>query len=179
MDIASLYGISFGNPYNSGVKANGLKGDATFSVTGNGTDGDRAPANSAPRNFISGKTVAGPATANTLWQTQSIAQSGQSSAIDVEESPSSTYDSASAKSAADKFKEFMNKSPEEMMRDGILKELGYTEDRLASMPPAERKAAEEKISALIEQKIEQSMHKKGLDVSITQQPDLSLESIAV
>ena len=70
------------------------------------------------------------------------------------------------KTIAEKFKEYMDKSPEELMREQILKELGYTEEQLAGMSPEDRAKAEEKILDRLKMKIEQALKEKGLDVDI-------------
>lgn len=71
-----------------------------------------------------------------------------------------------AQSIAQQFKDYMDKSPEELMRQQILKELGYSEEDLAAMTPDERAKAEAEILERIKMKIEQSMREKGLDVEI-------------
>lgn len=70
------------------------------------------------------------------------------------------------KTIAEKFKEYMDKSPEELMRQQILKELGYTEEQLAGMSPEDRAKAEEKILDRLKIKIEQALKEKGLDIDI-------------
>lgn len=105
-----------------------------------------------PANFAA---PAGSATAATLYAAQDIAQS---------EATSPT------KSAEDRFLELMDKSPEELMREQILKELGYTEEQLAGMSPEDRLKAEEEIRQLILEKIEQAMREKGLDAPLGKVP---------
>lgn len=56
-----------------------------------------------------------------------------------------------------KFLEEARKSPIERMREQILKELGMTEEDLAALPPDEKRAVEEKIRAMIEEKLRQGM----------------------
>ena len=51
-----------------------------------------------------------------------------------------------APSATEQFLELMKKSPEERLRDSILKSLGLTEDDLNSMAPEKRKMIEEMIA---------------------------------
>lgn len=70
------------------------------------------------------------------------------------------------KTIAEKFKEYMDKSPEELMREQILKELGYTEEELAGMSPEDRAKAEEKILDRFKIKIEQALREKGIDMEI-------------
>lgn len=112
------------------------------------------------RNLRTAETSAPPAkfaapvqivAATTLYEAQSLAQS----------------DPVEDQSAADKFREMMDKPPEELLRDQILKELGYTEEDLAGMDAEQRAKVEEDIRQLLLQKIEQAMREKGLN------PDLS------
>ena len=52
---------------------------------------------------------------------------------------------------ADQFLEYMQKSPEERLRDKILKALGVTEEDIANMSPDERMAIEKKIKDIIKE----------------------------
>jgi len=61
-------------------------------------------------------------------------------------------------SATEKFLEEARKTPMERMREQILKELGLTEEALAQMAPEEKRAAEDKIREMIEEKLRQSMN---------------------
>jgi hypothetical protein len=71
-----------------------------------------------------------------------------------------------AQSIAEQFKEYMDKSPEELMREQILRELGYSEEELAGMSPEDRQKAELEILERIKIKIEMALKEKGLDVEI-------------
>jgi hypothetical protein len=55
--------------------------------------------------------------------------------------------------AVDEFLDYMKKTPEERLRDKILKALGVTEEDLEAMPPNERMAIEEKIREIIKETI--------------------------
>lgn len=103
----------------------------------------------SPANFAAS---AGNSTASTLFAAQEIGQTEP-----VKETP---------KSATDKFLDYMNKTPEELMREQILKELGYSEEQLAGMSPKDRAKAEEQIRMRLQEKIEQSMREKGIDSSV-------------
>lgn len=59
--------------------------------------------------------------------------------------------------AEEKFLEEARKSPIERMREQILKELGQTEDSLAQLPPEEKRAMEDKIAKMMEEKLRQGM----------------------
>lgn len=50
------------------------------------------------------------------------------------------------------------KTPMERMREQVLDSLGLTEEALAQMSPEERRAAEDKIREMIEEKIRQAMN---------------------
>ncbi|WP_395645824.1 hypothetical protein [Terricaulis sp.] len=50
------------------------------------------------------------------------------------------------------------KTPMERMREQVLDALGLTEAQLAQMPPEERRAAEDRIRQMIEEKIRQAMN---------------------
>ena len=86
-----------------------------------------------------GSATTGTKTASTLYHAQSIAQ---------------------------QFMDLMQKSPEQLMRDEILRELGYSEEQLSSMDAKERAKIEEKIQAKIEEKIEQALFEKGLKIDL-------------
>ena len=61
-------------------------------------------------------------------------------------------------SATEKFLQEAQKTPIERMREQILKELGLTEEGLAQMGPEEKRSAEDKIRAMVEEKLRQSMN---------------------
>jgi len=63
----------------------------------------------------------------------------------------------SAPSATDIFLEEARKDPMERLREQIMKELGISEADLAAMPPEERRAMEDRIRQLIEEKFRQGM----------------------
>ncbi len=123
--------------------------------------GKTAPAESA---HWAGMAANSSATANTLWQTQSYAQSEESHAADAEE-----ITSAKEPSATDKFLEFINKTPQQLMREAILKDLGYTEEDLDAMDPKERAKVEAKIAELIRKKIEEAMREDGVNIDLVRQ----------
>ncbi len=62
---------------------------------------------------------------------------------------------AEGPSATDLFLEEIQKDPIERMREQIMEELGVTEDDLAQMTPDERRAVEDQISTMIEEKLRQ------------------------
>ncbi|MEZ5956865.1 MAG: hypothetical protein R3C27_06610 [Hyphomonadaceae bacterium] len=64
-------------------------------------------------------------------------------------------------SAAQEFLAEARKTPMERMREQVLQELGLTEESLAQLPPDERRIAEDRIRALIEEKVRQAMNADG------------------
>lgn len=62
-----------------------------------------------------------------------------------------------APSATEIFLEEAQKSPIERMREQILAELGFSEESLAQLPPDEKRAMEDKIREMIEEKFRQGM----------------------
>ncbi|MBK6702582.1 MAG: hypothetical protein IPG56_01630 [Caulobacteraceae bacterium] len=61
-------------------------------------------------------------------------------------------------SATEKFLKEAQKTPMERMREQVLASLGLSEDALSQMSPDERRAAEDKIREMIEEKIRQGMN---------------------
>lgn len=55
------------------------------------------------------------------------------------------------------FHEYMEMTPAERLREQILKEMGLTEEQLEQMPPEERAAIEDKIAALMRERMEEKM----------------------
>lgn len=78
-----------------------------------------------------------------------------------------------APSATQKFLEEARKSPIERMREQIMKELGISEEDLAMMSPDERRATEDKIREMIEEKFRQAA---GADSDV---PDSNASMIEV
>ena len=160
MDIAGLYRFSAENQYKTGAKSKLLEPAPSFVLDPEKEDKSPKSANSAQSAAKAVSFIGDQNTASTLWQTQAIAQSPESEAIDVETEDVSTK----PKSAAEQFLDFMNKTPEELMREAILKELGYTEEQLASMGPKERALAEAKIQEAIKIKIEEALREDGINI---------------
>lgn len=51
------------------------------------------------------------------------------------------------------FREYMSKTPEQRMRDAILKEMGLSEEQLNALPAEEREAIEAAITAKIKERL--------------------------
>ncbi|PCR97723.1 hypothetical protein CP336_03885 [Pseudomonas fluorescens] len=56
-------------------------------------------------------------------------------------------------SATDEFKDYMSKSPEQRLRDSILKEMGLTEDDIKAMPPEKQLAIGKEIADRLQDKM--------------------------
>lgn len=61
-------------------------------------------------------------------------------------------------SATDIFLEEAQKHPMERLREQIMQELGISEEDLAQLPPEEKRAMEDKIRQMIEQKLREGMN---------------------
>lgn len=59
---------------------------------------------------------------------------------------------AEAGSAMAQFKDYMSKTPEQRLRDSILKEMGITEEEYAAMPPEKQLAVGEEIAQRMQDK---------------------------
>lgn len=68
-------------------------------------------------------------------------------------SDDSSADSIDKPSAEDEFMKYMEMTPEERIRDAILKKLGLTEEDLEKMTPEERKGVEQKITDMIKESV--------------------------
>lgn len=172
MDISSILGFSQDYLYKTSGKQTTVSAGSMFGYNIKEKDDQ---AKSAERQKaeqkISGIAASDSTTANTLWQTQNIAQSPESEAIDVEAEAEDIK--VKPQTAAEKFLEFMNKTPEELMREAILKELGYTEEDIAAMDPKERAKVEAKIQELVEMKIEQALREDGVDIDVAKKSMVS------
>lgn len=60
---------------------------------------------------------------------------------------------AANEAAYAEFREYMDKSPAERMRDVILREMGLTEEQLEALPPEQREAVEKEIAARISERL--------------------------
>ncbi|WP_283181393.1 hypothetical protein [Pseudomonas svalbardensis] len=58
------------------------------------------------------------------------------------------------------FKDYMSKTPEQRLRDSILKELGITEDQLKAMPPEQQLAIGKEIAERIQDKMKMAQADK-------------------
>lgn len=67
---------------------------------------------------------------------------------------------ATGTSATDAFKDYMSKSPEQRMRDSILKDLGITEEDIRNMPPAQQLAIGKEIAQRMQDKMQLAQSEK-------------------
>lgn len=63
-------------------------------------------------------------------------------------------------SAMDEFKDYMSKTPEQRLRDSILKEMGLTEDDIKAMPPEKQLAIGEEIAERLQDKMKLAQTEK-------------------
>lgn len=69
--------------------------------------------------------------------------------------------------AITQFLEYQKMTPEEKMRDAILKKLGMTEEDIAALSPDERAQIEEKIKDMMKEEIENKMAEKGILIDLS------------
>jgi predicted flavoprotein YhiN len=78
--------------------------------------------------------------------------------------------STTQSSALDEFKDYMNKSPEQRMRDRILEEMGITEEDLKNMPPEKQQAVAQEIAQRVQDKLKLAQVEKdasGIEKQVT------------
>jgi hypothetical protein len=76
---------------------------------------------------------------------------------------------ADSEAAIRKFLDFQQKTPEEKIRAQILASLGLTEDDVKNMSPEQQQALEEKISAIMKQKMEEERQKQQAEAAVKAQ----------
>jgi len=73
----------------------------------------------------------------------------------------SVLDAVQSSSPEQELDKYMKMTPEQRMRESILKQMGLTEDQLNSMPPDQKKAVEDKIASIMKQKMNEAQNKSG------------------
>jgi len=68
--------------------------------------------------------------------------------------PDDVKDRFKTGSAADEFKDYMSKTPEQRIRDAILQEMGLTQEEVDQMPPEKQQAIGEEIAQRMQEKAE-------------------------
>lgn len=132
------------------MQVGGLGGAAASWPNSLGKTGDASSANPFAPTQTGQKDQAKPAASNTSFPTSSPVSLGAEGLLALQESE----DAEPVKSTAeDQFLALMKKTPEERMRDSILKSMGLTEEDLNSMSPSERKSVEEMIARRIKERI--------------------------
>jgi len=84
---------------------------------------------------------------------------------------------ATQSTAMTDFKDYMSKSPEQRMRDSVLKELGLTEDDIKTMPPEQQLAIGKEIAQRIEDKMKLAQAEKADSVTTPQVADKFLAAL--
>ncbi|WP_222832229.1 hypothetical protein [Pseudomonas sp. SC3(2021)] len=64
------------------------------------------------------------------------------------------------KSATDEFKDYMSKTPEQRLRDSILKDMGLTEEDIANLPPEKQLAVAKEIAQRLQDKMQLAQSEK-------------------
>ena len=113
----------------------------------------------------------------TQLATQQVSQASQASKIsdNVDEAfaktrvnlqattasvPADTQNKVGSGSATDEFKDYMSKTPEQRLRDSILKEMGLTEDQVNAMPPEQQLAIGKEIAERMQDKVKLTQAEK-------------------
>ena len=74
--------------------------------------------------------------------------------------PADTQNKVGSGSATDEFKDYMSKTPEQRLRDSILKEMGLTEDQVNAMPPEQQLAIGKEIAERMQDKVKLAQTEK-------------------
>ncbi len=122
----------------------------TQNRAGNSAAAAFLPAASKPANSAGGLTI--------LPSANPVQLSIESLVALQSEQPKAEEASVTTPSVEDQFLEEARKSPMERMREQIMKELGVSEQDLAQMPADERRAMEDRIRELVEEKLRQAMN---------------------
>ena len=74
--------------------------------------------------------------------------------------PADTQNKVGSGSATDEFKDYMSKTPEQRLRDSILKEMGLTEGQVKAMPPEQQLAIGKEIAERMQDKVKLAQAEK-------------------
>ncbi|MFT3723143.1 MAG: hypothetical protein QM773_06100 [Hyphomonadaceae bacterium] len=132
------------------MQVGGLGGAAASWLNSLGKIGGEAPADPFAPARAGQNDQAKPAASNTSFPTSSPVALSADGLLALQQADDAE---PLEPSAADQFLELMKKSPEERLRDSILKSLGITEEDLQSMPPEQRKTMEDMIAKMIKERI--------------------------
>lgn len=91
------------------------------------------------------------------------------------ETKSQSLSASAAPTPEETFLKEAHKSPMQRLRDQILQSMGMTEESLAQLPAEERRAAEDKISKILREKIKEGM---GVDSNASESNDDMLSAVA-
>jgi hypothetical protein len=84
---------------------------------------------------------------------------------------------ATASAALTDFKDYMSKTPEQRMRDSVLKEMGITEDDVKNMSPEKQLAIGKEIAQRVEDKMKLAQADKENSATGKQVPDTFLAAL--
>jgi len=134
----------------AGITSSPLFALNSHTRSGNSAAAAFLPAASKPANSADGPTILPSANAVQLSIESLVALQS--------EQPKTQEASITTSSVEDQFLEEARKSPMQRMREQIMKELGVTDDDLAQMAPDERRAMEDRIRELVEEKLREAMN---------------------
>ncbi len=104
---------------------------------------------------------------------QNIAQPGGNTPPAKSSESKGAHRAESQMTALEYLEDYLRKSPEQRMRDAILKKMGLTEEELAAMPPEKRAAIEQTIT----EKIKELLQKQHGNTQAHAQPPVSIQSL--
>lgn len=84
---------------------------------------------------------------------------------------------ATASAALTDFKDYMSKTPEQRMRDSVLKEMGITEDDVKNMSPEKQLAIGKEIAQRVEDKMKLAQADKENSTTGKQVPEMFLAAL--
>ena len=89
------------------------------------------------------------------------------SSLNPKQSKPAASTQAGGSDVISQFLAYQKMTPEQKLRDAVLKKLGMTEDGVKALPPQAQKEAEEKIQQEMKNMIQNKMAEKGILVDIT------------
>ncbi|MGE8187784.1 hypothetical protein [Pseudomonas sp. NPDC086278] len=85
--------------------------------------------------------------------------------VALQASDASTTAKSTDSAAMTDFKDYMSKTPEQRLRDSILKEMGITEEDLKAMPPEKQQAVAQEIADRMQDKLKLAQAEKDSDAT--------------
>lgn len=108
-----------------------------------------------PRQFYTMPGAANLQGGSSFQSALDKAQSGNGAAEQPKTADSKSSGKAGGPTALQELLEYMKKTPEQRMREAILRKMGLTEEDLKNMPPEKRAAVEETIAAKIKELLQE------------------------